>query len=224
MLVVLAVVAADQAIKVAVKLNMAYHESLPVLGSWFQIYFIENEGAAFGLTITRLLSPIVSINEGTGKLILTFFSIALVVFIARYLYQLRHTTTGLSVWVALVLGGAIGNIIDRVFYGVWFAALNPDTYPNALFYGRVVDMFYFDLWDFRWPDWVPLVGGSQTSTPIFNLADAAISVGIVVILIFQKRLFNIAVAPRQPAAATPQGEPSAPEAQAVSEDPADSGG
>jgi signal peptidase II len=109
-----------------------------------------------------------------------------------------------------VLGGAIGNIIDRVFYGVWFAALNPDTYPNALFYGRVVDMFYFDLWDFRWPDWVPLVGGSQTSTPIFNLADAAISVGIVVILIFQKRLFDIGGVRQKPTPNTPPDAPASP--------------
>ncbi|MDX2063505.1 MAG: signal peptidase II [Bacteroidia bacterium] len=215
LLVVLAVIAIDQSVKLAVKLNMALYEGIPVLGTFFQIYFIENDGAAFGLTITRLLSPIVTLSDATGKLILTLFSILLVGLIGRYLYTIRHHRTGLPFWVALILGGALGNIIDRVFYGVWFAELNPESYPNALFYGRVVDMFAFDLWRFTWPDWVPGVGGQATSTPVFNVADAAISVGIVVLLVFQRRFFEAKpAAPGASSAANDATAPTTPEAEA----------
>lgn len=187
-LIALAIVLVDQAVKVSVKLGMAYQESIPVLGSFFQLYFIENNGAAFGLTLGRLLSPVVEISEETAKLLLSVFSVVLVFFIGRYLYSIRHSTTGLPTWVALILGGAIGNIIDRLFYGVWFMEIN--RYEGGLFHGRVVDMFFFDLWRFTWPNWVPGLGGTYASTPIFNIADAAISIGIVVILVFQKRFFG----------------------------------
>lgn len=183
------VVALDQTVKLLVKLNMVYYESIHVFGSFFQIYFIENKGAAFGLTIARLLSPFVDISEGTGKLILTLFSLLLVGMIASYLYTIRHTKTGLSWWIALILGGALGNMVDRIFYGVWFATIN--DYEGGLFHGRVVDMFFFDLWRFTWPDWVPFVGSTPTSTPIFNFADAAITIGIVAILIWQRRFFGV---------------------------------
>jgi signal peptidase II len=184
LLLALALVCTDQAIKFAVKLNM--------LGSFFQIYFIENEGAAFGLTISRLVSPLVTISDETGKLILTVFSIILVGFIFNYLRQVARLRGALPILVAMILGGALGNIIDRVFYGAWFGkgGLQLNQYTGGLLHGRVVDMFYFDLWRFQWPDWVPALGGSGTSTPIFNFADACISVGIVAILIFQKRLFG----------------------------------
>jgi signal peptidase II len=187
LLLAFGLVGIDQVVKMLVKLNMAEHESIPVFGSFFQIYFIENKGAAFGLTISKLLAPIVTISEDTGKIILTVFSLILVGFIFNYLRAVARQKGMLPVLVAMILGGALGNIIDRVFYGAWFAGIN--SYEGGLLHGRVVDMFFFDLWNFRWPAWVPGWGGGFTSTPIFNFADACISVGIVAILIFQKRLF-----------------------------------
>lgn len=174
---------------------MVIGQEIQVLGDFFKIHFIENPGAAFGLTIAHVYEAILGIfmdqpqlSDYTAKLILSVFSVVAVGFIVFYLRSLRGTPTALPIFVSMILGGAIGNIIDRLFYGVWFSEMN--DYEGGLFHGRVVDMFYLDIWQGYLPSWVPLIGNEYYSFwPIFNIADAAISVGIVAIIVFQKRLF-----------------------------------
>lgn len=174
---------------------MIIGQEIQVLGDFFKIHFIENPGAAFGLTIAHVYEAILGIfmdqphlSDYTAKLILSVFSVVAVGFIVFYLRSLRGTKTSLPIFVSMILGGAIGNIIDRLFYGVWFSEMN--DYEGGLFHGRVVDMFYVDIWQGYLPSWVPFIGNEYYSFwPIFNVADAAISVGIVAIIIFQKRLF-----------------------------------
>ncbi len=189
-LVVAGAILADQAIKVAVKLNMYLHESFSVCGDWFYIYFTENRGMAFGMEIV-------------GKLFLTSFRLVAVTLLGYYLYKIirnKAFPTGYVVSVALVLAGAAGNIIDSLFYGEIFthsrgrvASLVPfgEGYGDFM-YGNVVDMFYFPLFSFDWPAWVPFVGGEHFIffSPIFNFADACISCSIIVILLFYRKYIN----------------------------------
>lgn len=180
----------DQIIKVAVKLNMYLHESFSVCGDWFYIYFTENRGMAFGMEIV-------------GKLFLTSFRLVAVSFLGYYLYRIIRNTRfpiGYVLSVALILAGAMGNIIDSLFYGEVFthsvgqvATLVPfgEGYGDFM-YGNVVDMFYFPLFSFDWPLWVPFVGGEHFIffSPIFNFADACISCSIVVVLLFYRKCIN----------------------------------
>lgn len=185
------VIVIDQVTKLIVKLNMQLGEEILVLGDFFKIHFIENKGAAFGLTVGNIFNTFgVAMTEETSKLILSIFSIIAVVFIGYFLYKLSDHRSPLPYYVALIFGGALGNIIDRTFYGLFFSDIN--SYEGGLFHGRVVDMFYFDIWYGTVPNWVPLIGGELYSLwPIFNIADSAISIGIVVILFFQGRFFNM---------------------------------
>ena len=115
--------------------------------------------------------------------------------IGYYLYLLirRGAPTLLLVCIAMILGGAIGNLIDSIFYGVWLNNAPADA-PWAWFYGQVIDMFYIDIWEGRLPDWIPFMGGRYLSLwPVFNIADASIFVSVIVILIFQKRFFKKAI-------------------------------
>lgn len=182
-LLVLLVIAIDQWIKIAVKTSMYMHESIRVT-DWFYIYFTENRGMAFGL-------------ELFDKLFLTSFRIVAVIGIAWYLCRIirRGTSTGFVVCLALVLAGAAGNIIDCVFYGLIFNSPPPPfvaefvpfgTGYEQVLHGRVVDMFYFPIIDTYWPQWMPWVGGEHFVffSPIFNFADAAISCGIIALLLF----------------------------------------
>ncbi|MBQ7774265.1 MAG: lipoprotein signal peptidase [Bacteroidales bacterium] len=191
-LVVLLLVA-DQAIKFAVKLNMTIGESIPVFGSWFQICFIENNGMAFGMQF----------GGSIGKLALSLFRVVLIgaiIFYLRKLLKRAETPTGVLVGISLILVGAIGNVLDCLFYGEIFsestytrvAELFPEGGGYAGFlYGKVVDMFYFPIIDTTWPDWVPWYGGEQFIffRPIFNFADACISVSVIYMLIFQRKFF-----------------------------------
>ncbi len=191
-LVALAVVVVDQVVKVLVKTHFEYREAMPILGDFLKFQFIENKGAAFGLTIHRLLGNIgIEMSEETSKLSLTVFSILAVGAIGYMLFRLSKHKSPLPLYLALIFGGAIGNIIDRTFYGLFFAEIN--NYEGGLFFGRVVDYIYFDVYDGPWPGWVPFVGENSRLFlwPIFNVADAAISVGIVVILIFQGKFFKL---------------------------------
>jgi len=189
------VVVLDQISKLIIKLNMTIGQEINVLGDFFKIHFIENPGAAFGLTIAHVYEAFLGIfmdnptlSDNAAKLILTLFSLFAVGFIIFYLHSLRNMKTALPIYVSLILGGAIGNIIDRVFYGHWFAEIN--DYEGGLLFGRVVDMFYVDIWQGYLPSWVPFLGNEYYSFwPIFNIADAAISVGIVAIIVFQRKLF-----------------------------------
>ena len=187
--IVLAVLIIDQIIKIWVKTSMYWHESIRIT-DWFYIYFTENNGMAFGMEIF-------------DKLFLTSFRILAAIGIAWLLakYVKQNYKTGFIVCVALILAGAVGNIIDCVLYGQIFnesthsrlAELVPlgEGYANW-FHGKVVDMFYFPLFEFDWPQWMPFIGGNHFIffSPIFNFADAAISCGIIALILFYSKYLN----------------------------------
>lgn len=191
-LIVLVVLAIDQWSKFWIKTNMFLGEEFPVLGDWFIIHFTENNGMAFGIEF----------GFEYGKLFLTLFRIVVVAIIGVYLFRLprKSTSSGLLVTGSLIFAGAVGNIIDSVFYGIVFdesynqiASFLPDGGGYAsLFYGKVVDMLYFPLIDGFFPDWLPIWGGEHFVffRPVFNVADAAISVGIASLLLFQRKFFK----------------------------------
>ena len=177
------VVLVDQLVKLIVKFNMTPGQDIAVAGETFRINFIENRGAAFGLTIADLFGKIgIDMTEETAKLLLTIFSIGAVMVIAYLLQQVRHHKSALPFFLAMILGGALGNIIDRVFYGIWFQGMN--WYEGGLFEGRVVDMFYLDF--YQGEVW----GIDMYLLPVFNIADLAISIGIVAVILFQRRYFR----------------------------------
>jgi signal peptidase II len=192
-IVVALVLFIDQFVKIWVKTNMQLGEGFQVLGlNWFQIHFTENEGMAFGMTL----------GGDYGKLFLTLFRLFAIGFIGFYLYKLlkKGAGAGLLVCISLILAGAIGNIVDSVFYGLIFshsngqvASLMPEGGGyGTLFHGNVVDMLYFPLYSGNLPGWIPFVGGDHFTffRPVFNLADSAITCGVIAILIFQKRFFG----------------------------------
>lgn len=189
LLIIFSVLIIDQIIKIWIKTHMYWHESIRIT-DWFYIYFTENSGMAFGMEIF-------------AKLFLTLFRIAAVAAIGWFLYKFikLKMRTGFIICVSLVLTGALGNIIDSVFYGVLFdesthsqiASFMPEGGGYApLLYGKVVDMFYFPIIDTNWPEWMPFVGGEHFIffSPIFNFADAAISCGIIALLLFYSKDFN----------------------------------
>jgi signal peptidase II len=191
LLLVFLILLADQIIKIYVKTHFYMGESVHVAGNWFQLCFIENEGMAFGMKI---------MDTPLGKVILTTFRLVAVAFGFYWVKNLvkKGYSKGLLVCAALILAGAAGNLIDSLFYGLIFtesglsiAQLVPvgKGYGSFL-HGKVVDMFYFPLVDTTWPKWVPVWGGSPLRffEPIFNLADMAISTGVLTLLIFQKKL------------------------------------
>ncbi|MCD8528805.1 MAG: lipoprotein signal peptidase [Chitinophagales bacterium] len=178
----------DQVSKIWVKTTMRIGEEIPILGHWFKLHFVENEGMAMGLSWGGVV----------GKYALTSFRMIAIVLIAIYIYKLiKKGSPVLYVFVmSLILAGAAGNVIDCLFYGLTFSESNfmevAHTVPFGNGYepfmqGYVVDMLSFQL--FRIPSWVPGYGGQMFFPFIFNIADAAISVGIVLIVIFQKRFF-----------------------------------
>lgn len=190
---ILIILLIDQVLKVLVKSNMLLYEDIKVIGNWFLIKFIENDGMAFGLDLPG----------DNGKLILTLFRILAVIAIGFYLrYLIREKShQGLILSVALILAGALGNIIDSVFYGVIFskstqfatATLFPEGGGyDTLMHGHVVDMFYFPIIRGYWPEWIPLKGGDpfEFFRPVFNVADSSITIGVFLILIFQKSFFQ----------------------------------
>jgi len=192
-LIVIVILVADQIFKIWVKTHMTMGQTIPVMGNWFLIRFIENPGMAFGIDLPGKF----------GKPALTIFRLLAVIAIAWYLNTLmqKKVPTGLIVFVSLILAGAAGNIIDSAFYGLIF---NESTYTTvaqmfpegggyaSFLYGRVVDMLYFPVIDAHWPHWVPWVGGEEFVffRPIFNLADTSISTGVIAIMVFQKRYFK----------------------------------
>ncbi len=172
---------ADQFIKIYVKTHFIYGESYTVFDDWFKLYFIENEGMAFGMKLFG--------GGKTGKLILTFFRIAVSFVGLLYLRALikGRYHKGLIIAITLVLAGALGNIIDSVFYGWFFHDIN--GYVETWFEGHVVDMFYAPLWEGVLPNWIPLKGGTHFVffAPIWNFADACITVGVSILLVAQSK-------------------------------------
>lgn len=176
-------IVADQAIKVAVKTTMRLGEGIMVFGEWFQIRFIENNGMAFGM-------------ELFGKLFLTSFRLVAVGLLVYYILRLLREAKqpfGYVLCIVLVLAGALGNLIDCLFYGEIFSSSWGQVAQfvpwgegySSFMYGRVVDMFYFPL--FTWPDWLPLVGGDIFFAPVFNLADSFITCSVAVLLLFYRK-------------------------------------
>ena len=185
-LIVLAVLVTDQAIKIWVKTHMTLHEQIEVL-SWFKIVFIENNGMAYGMEIG-------------SKLILSLFRMVAISALAYYMVGLvkRQARWGYLVCLSMILAGAMGNLLDSMFYGLIFNA-SSEFYTSyfvpfgtgyaPFLMGKVVDMFYFPLIVTTWPDWVPVVGGNPYVffSPVFNFADASISVGVVLLLLFYRK-------------------------------------
>ena len=182
----------DQLLKVWVKTHMTIGESVPVLGSWFQLLFIENRGMAFGMFF----------GGEVGKLILSLFRIVLVILLIIYIRRLikKGASVGVLIGLSLIMVGALGNIIDCAFYGLLFndstsqqvAVLLPQEGGYASFlHGKVVDMLYFPFIQTQLPNWVPFWGGREFIffRFIFNIADSAITTGILYILIFQRHFF-----------------------------------
>lgn len=185
LLVIFLMLLVDQLSKIWIKTHMQLHESIEIT-PWFYIYFTENNGMAFGIEII-------------SKLFLSVFRLIAVVLIGYYLYKIvkENYRTGFIVCISLILAGALGNIIDSIFYGVVFdhsygqlATFMPEAGGySSWFHGKVVDMLYFPLFQFNWPEWMPVVGGEEFLffRPIFNLADSAITVGVALLLIFYRK-------------------------------------
>lgn len=155
---------------------------IPIFGDWFKLHYTENPGMAFGLKIAG----------NYGKLVLSVFRMFAMAGIAFYLYHLakKKVPSGLLWCIALILGGAIGNVVDSTFYGV-FLNNAPEGSPTPWFHGQVIDMFYVDICNCWIPEWLPIIGGQfYPLWPIFNVADASIFVGVAFILIFQRKFFN----------------------------------
>lgn len=196
LLLVILVLLADQISKIYIKTHFELGESVEVF-SWFKILFIENEGAAWGTK----LSDILPVSEKTGKLILTVFRLLAIGGIGYWLWDIlrKQANTILVIAVSLIFAGAVGNIIDSVFYGQLFnhsygqiANFGSEEPYAGLFYGKVVDMLYFPMIDTVWPDWIPLLGGRafRFFEPVFNIADTAISTGVGILLVFNKSAFE----------------------------------
>lgn len=191
-LLTLAIILVDQAVKLLVHFNMEYGIAgqIKVFGDWFKLYYTLNPGMAFGITLGSVY----------GKFILSAFRLFAMVAIAIYLLQMarKNAPEGFLWCVALILGGAIGNVIDSTFYGVLLNNV-PDGSPTPWLHGQVIDMFYLDIWEgvlpefmpTWWPSFLPHFGAGQYMSlwPIFNIADASIFMGVTLILIFQKKFF-----------------------------------
>jgi signal peptidase II len=183
-LISIGVIIIDQIVKMLVHFNMDMGSAgqIHIFGDWFKLYYTLNPGMAFGLQL----------GSEYGKLILSVFRLFAMAGIAYYLYLLikKNSPIGLLWCIALILGGAVGNVIDSTFYGVLLDNA-PAEAVTPWFHGQVVDMFYIDIWEGFLPDWIPILGGNFYSLwPIFNIADASIFCGVAIILIFQNRFFN----------------------------------
>ena len=185
-LIVVGILFVDQLIKIWVKTNMTLHEQIEIL-SWFKIVFIENNGMAYGMEIG-------------SKLVLSLFRVIAISALAYYMVGLvkRQSRWGYLVCLSMILAGAVGNLLDSMFYGLVFNA-SSEFYTSyfvpfgsgyaPFLMGKVVDMFYFPLIVTTWPEWVPVVGGNPYVffSPVFNFADASISVGVVLLLLFYRQ-------------------------------------
>lgn len=199
-LLILFILIADQGLKIYIKTNFQLHESVSVFENWFQLYFVENPGMAYGWKF----------GGNLGKMTLTIFRIGAVIFGTWYLAKILREKykSGFIICAGMIYAGALGNLIDSCFYGMVFdkgmvfndvigdyigysglAMFSSEGYASFL-HGNVVDMLYFPIIQGNFPNWVPIWGGEEFEffRPIFNIADASITTGILIILVFQKRL------------------------------------
>jgi len=193
-LIIALVIIADQALKFWIKTSFPYGHVMDLAGQrWARLYFIENPGMAWGMEL----------GGDWGKMILTLFRLAAVIFGTWYLTKIvkQKYTTGFIVCASLIYAGALGNLIDSMFYGLIFSESSyvqvARAFPEGggyggFLHGKVVDMLYFPMVNSKFPDWVPLLGGHEFEffSPIFNIADASISVGVITLLVFQKRFLH----------------------------------
>ena len=187
----------DQISKIYVKTHFALHDSVEVF-KWFKIYFIENDGMAWGTKISDFVS---FISDRTAKVALTLFRVVAIFGIAYWLYDAtrKKGSMVLILAIAFIFAGALGNIIDSVFYGVIFndsigqlASFLPEGGGyDTLLHGKVVDMLYFPMFKGYLPDWIPFMGGNFFTffEPVFNVADMAISTGFIMLIVFNKKAF-----------------------------------
>lgn len=192
-ILIICILIVDQALKCWIKTHMYVGQEYFMMGHWFRIHFIENEGMAYGL----------SFGGSAGKVVLTLFRLAAVIFgffLLRRITKLKYNK-GLIICGAMILAGAMGNLIDSMFYGLIFSA---STYTQiaqflpagggyaGFLHGKVVDMLYFPVYEGFLPNWIPFKGGDYFVffQPVFNISDASISVGVIAILLFQKRFFR----------------------------------
>ncbi|RDK88694.1 lipoprotein signal peptidase [Marinirhabdus gelatinilytica] len=188
--IIILVLLIDQVSKIYIKTTFILGDGFDVF-SWFKIHFVENKGMAWGAQIPGEY----------GKLILTLFRLVAIVGIGYWLWDSvrKNASRVLIVSIALIFAGAMGNIIDSVFYGLIFSDsatqvatfMPPEGGYGTLFHGKVVDMLYFPLWEGVLPEWIPIWGGSYFTffDPVFNIADSAISIGLVLLVIFNKKAF-----------------------------------
>ncbi|MBN2236177.1 MAG: lipoprotein signal peptidase [Bacteroidales bacterium] len=192
-LVIFLVLFADQFLKIWIKTHFLLGEEVNVIGNWFILHFTENNGMAFGYEF----------GVSYGKLFLSVFRIIAIGAIGWYLFKIikQKESNLLIISLALIVAGAIGNVIDSAFYGLLFS--ESTFYQQATFlpvnggyssflHGKVVDMFYFPLFEGHWPSWFPFWGDQSFLffSPVFNLADSSISVGVALLILFQKNLFT----------------------------------
>lgn len=183
----------DQIVKFWIKLTFSYGDEIHVIGNWFILHFIENYGMAFGMQLAG----------NYGKILLSLFRIIAIGAIGYYLYTLikQNSHKLLIITISMILAGAIGNLIDSMFYGLIFSESSPgqvaELFPEGggyatFLHGKVVDMFYFPIIDTTLPDWVPFWGGGRFTffDPVFNIADSSISIGVCILIVFQKKIFK----------------------------------